>query len=205
MNFRLMQNLVVALCLVSAFSAKAGLPEAKTFMTDLVQLAQKSKAQEGKADSQSDAQVKALSDRVDFAALAKKSLGARWAKTPLGERNDFLKTLQELLESVVYPNAKKIAVKPEDLDYKIAPKNPNQVNVIGHVTREKNGEMVNQSLEVGLIYDPKTQKITDAVIEGEVLSQNLKRQFTEALKKKTFAQIIEKMKKRVNEARNPKS
>ena len=179
--------------------ARAGVPEAKEFMGGRVEVAQLSQSAGGKTNADSQAKIRALSARVDFEALGRRSLGARWKKISAAERADFLKTLQELLEVVVYPAAKKITVKSQDLGYHEAP--GGKVIVTGKVERDKNGERVVQDLEIGLIYDAKSKKIIDAVLEGEVFSANLNRQFTEALKKQSFASIIAKMKKRVADAR----
>jgi ABC-type transporter MlaC component len=195
--------LTFSLCLAAAGAgapgARAGVPEAKEFMGDLVEVAQLSQSAGGKTNADSQAKIRALSARVDFEALGRRSLGARWKKISAAERADFLKTLQELLEVVVYPAAKKITVKSQDLGYREAP--GGKVMVTGKVERDKNGERVVQDLEIGLIYDAKSKKIIDAVLEGEVFSANLNRQFTEALKKQSFASIIAKMKKRVADAR----
>lgn len=188
---------------IAAVSAHASIENARKFMTGLVELANISKAKSGASDESTSGKVQELSSHIDFTALAKKSFGAKWAKFPEAERKEFLKTLQELLEVVAYPNAKKIAVNPEALVFEEAPAKKGQVKVIGKVTREKKGELVNQNVEVVLLYD-KADKVVDAVLEGELLSANLKKQFTEALKKQSFAQIIEKMKKRVWEAREGK-
>lgn len=188
---------------LAAVSAHASIDNARKFMTGLVELANISKEKAGQRDDSTTSKVQELSGHIDFTALAKKSFGAKWAKFPEAERKEFLKTLQELLEVVAYPNAKKIAVNPEALVFEEAPAKKGQVKVLGKVTREKKGELVNQNVEVVLLYD-KADKIVDAVLEGELLSANLKKQFTEALKKQSFAQIIEKMKKRVWEAREGK-
>lgn len=177
--------------------------QAKSFMSDLVEVAQLSQKQET-PDANIKERIRSLSSRIDFTTLAQSSWGsARWKKFSKTDRKEFLDTLQELLEEVVYPNARKVAVRPEDLSY--TPGKGHRVNVQGRVVREKKGERVTQSVEVGLIYDRKDHKIVDAVIEGEVLSANLKRQFNEALKKQSFAQIIQKMKKRVAEAQKGRS
>lgn len=178
--------------------AHASVEKAQTVMKELVELSRRSKELEGKSDAEVQKRIKAVSAEIDFQALARKSFGARWNKFSAKDRQEFLKTLQDLLEVVAYPNARKVAAKPEDLAYSGS---GSQVKVTGHITREKNGEVVQQTYETTLVFDPKSDRIVDAVFEDEVFSENLKRQFNEALKKQTFATIIQKMKKRVDDAR----
>ncbi len=174
----------------------------KTFMTDLAELAQQSKTNEGKFSTESKARLKKISAEIDFLSLSKRSFGAaRWNKFSSADRTDFLNTFQELLETVVYPKAKLITAKVDDLRYTEVPGKVGQVRVVGKVEREKRGEVVEETLEIVLLSDSKTQKIFDAVIEEEQLSVNLKRQFDESLKKKSFTQIIAQMKKRIEESK----
>ncbi|MBS1983367.1 MAG: ABC transporter substrate-binding protein [Bdellovibrionales bacterium] len=195
MNFA--RCLCLVLCLSALPAQAAKVEAAKQFMTGLVDLARTSKSTEGKVSAESSRRVKALSDQIDFAALARKSLGSRWQKFADSERKDFLRTLQELLEVVVYPAAKRIAMGPDGFVYS---ESADRVGVEGKIEREKNGEVLTQDLEVTLIFGGNG-KIADAVIEDEMVSANLKRQFDSALKKESFASIIQKMKKRVVEAR----
>jgi ABC-type transporter MlaC component len=183
-------------------SADSYVSLSKTFFDDLVAVSESSKQTSGVGDSKSENQVKKVSSQVDFKRLAEKSLGSKWSKIKKVEREEFLKVLQELLEVIVYPQARKISVKSEEIKYQLESGSPGRVKVLSQIEREKRGEKINQKLELVLIFDAKTQKIMDAVIEGEEISSNLKRQFTEALKKQSFASIIEKMRKRVKEARD---
>lgn len=199
----MLKPLLVLSVLVSA-RAGANPERARKFMTELVQVAQHSKDSGGKVDDAAKKEVADISAQIDFEALSRKALAPRWARFPLAERQQFLATLQDLLETVAYPNAKKLAVKPDDLTYAAVPGKPGQVRVTGQMNREKNGDIVTTQVEVIVIYDTKG-KVVDAVLEGELLSANLNKQFTESLKKQTFGQIIDKMKKRVADAKAPKA
>jgi ABC-type transporter MlaC component len=184
-------------------SAQASLPKAQSFMSELIDLAQLSKDKAGARGDESAKIIKNLSSQVDFEALAKLALGSRWAKYPAKQKQNFLSTLQELLEVVVYPQAKKISAKKDDLHYTPSAKNAREVKVTGKIEHEKKGEIIQDEIDIVLIYAKaaKDPKIVDAILDGEKVSANLKRQFDNALKKQSFAQIIDKMKKRVNEAK----
>jgi len=144
-----------------------------------------------------------LSANVDFEALSKLAFGKRWPTFPTAQRQEFLKTLQNLLENVVYPEARKITAKTENLKFTEGA-TPTEVKVSGRLERERNGDLVISELNLSFLYT-KGGKITDAVIEGERLSANLKKQFDAALKKQKFSDIIAKMKKRAEDARQKNS
>jgi ABC-type transporter MlaC component len=175
----------------------------RKFFEDLVKVADTSKKTAGAQTEDSKAEIKKASEQIDFKRLAEKSLGTRWNKIKKSEREEFLKVLQELLEVVVYPQAKKISVKAGDIEYRLISQNPIQVQALSTIEREKRGEIVRQKLEVVILFDKSSKKIVDAIIEGENISSNLKRQFDEALKKQSFALIIEKMRKKVKDTQSP--
>lgn len=177
---------------------------AEDFLTTMISVADFSKAHKGKLDSDAKKRLQDLSVYVDVVALSKRSLGSRWASLPKSQRDEFISTLTEILEEVVYPNAVKISAKSDEFTYKMAPKTKNVVVVNGAIEREKQGEMIVNPFEMKLEFDLKTKKIVDAVIEKEAISANLKRQFDRALEKKNFAAIIDMMKKRVAKARQEK-
>jgi ABC-type transporter MlaC component len=165
-------------------------------------VSESSKQTNGQQNESTTQKIKSVSSKVDFKKLAEKSLGRRWPNIKKTEKDEFLKVLQELLEVVVYPQAKKISVASSDIQYQLVSGAPPRVQALSLIEREKRGEKIKQKLEVVLIFDQKSQRIVDAVIEGEELSSNLKRQFDEALKKQSFASIIEKMRKKVKETKD---
>lgn len=195
----LLTALFSLLSFAPARAASASIPLAEGFMHQLIDLAQLSREKGGEDSEESRKLVKTLSDQIDFEGLARLSL-PKWSKYTPAQRADFLKTLQELLEKVVYPMAKKISAKKDELHFGTVDGKDNQVRVDGRIEHEKDGEVIQDKIEIVLIYQ-KAPKIVDAILEGEKISSNLKRQFGEALKKQSFGQIIEKMKKRVHEAK----
>jgi len=197
--------MLVSLPVFASVPAKDLTSISRDFMFEIVEVANFSKTKSGQISTESQNRVKSVSAKIDFVALAKKALTPKWSKYSETEKKDFLATLQELLEQVVYPKAKNINVQSDDLKFESVPGKKGRIKVTAEVEREKKGEMVTQNIEIELIYDLKISKITDAVVEGELISANLKRQFDEALKKKTFSQIIEQMKKRVDESKSPKT
>ena len=196
----LFMALALTLTVRESFAADT-VASAKIFMTQLIDLSKHSREKQGVASDESTRQVKDLSAKIDFQALAKKTLGKRWNGYSAADRREFMATLQELLEVVVYPKAQKITAKSDDVKFEKVAGQPSNVKAVAEIEREKKGDIVTEKLEVVLSFDPAGAKIVDAEIEGELISANLKRQFDEALKKKTFRNIIDQMKKRVDESK----
>jgi phospholipid transport system substrate-binding protein len=175
------------------------------FFNDLIELSKLSKESQAAHTNETNVLIRRASDRVDFTVLSQKSLGAQWNKLSANQRKDFLATLQSLLEEVAYPQAHRLVLNQEGfefeyIEHKVEPK----IKIRGVIERKKRGEIVLEAVEIQLIYNAKSKKIVDAILEGELLTQNLKRQFDEALKKRSFAEILDLMKKRVAKAKEDK-
>ncbi len=174
---------------------------AEDFLMSIISVADLSKAQKGKLDPAARKRLNDLRSYVDIVALSRRALGARWNSLPKSQRDEFIATLTDILQEVVYPQAVKISAKSDEFTYKLDPKNSKQVLINGAIEREKLGEVISNPFEMRLEFDIKTKKVVDAVIEKEAISANLKRQFDRALEKRNFAAIIDLMKKRVAKAK----
>lgn len=178
---------------------------AEDFLTTVISVSDVSKAKSGKLDESSKERLKDASSYVDIEGFSKRSLGnKRWATLPAAQREEFIQTLNQILEEVIYPLAKKISAKSDGFTYKIDAKNKNIVVVNGSVEREKLGEMIVHPFEMRLEFNAKSKKVVDAIIEKEAMSVNLKRQFDRALEKRDFSAVIDLMKKRVAKAHENK-
>lgn len=183
----------------------ASVAMAKSFLTEMIDLSLSSKSTKGAQTEATQKKVRDLSGKIDLLQLARRSFGSRWVKFKEVDRRDFIASFQHLLEKTVYPQAQKFSAKAEDMQFNKLPGKNNVVQVMGKIEQEKKGDLVQQDMQIDLYIDTHTLKIYDAVIEHELLSANLKRQFNEALKKKTLRDIIQQMKKRVDESTESKS
>jgi|GEM_PF-1238811 len=172
---------------------------AKGFVSDLIALGKISKggtaldlSPEGKK------LVESLSTGVDFEALARSALGSKWDALKPAVKNDFMSTLRETIETVLYPRAHRISAPLNEIQFTKNSSKPMNVLAKTKFEAEKEGEIVERDLEFELIFGTGGKKIVDAWIEGELVSANLKRQFDQALQKKTMEQILEQMKKRLS-------
>jgi ABC-type transporter MlaC component len=194
--------LVAGLSSVFVHSESSYQTRAKSFFGELLSLSEGAKVAGSTRGSETKRRLQALSAQVDLTKLARKSWGPkRWDSYPAADRKAFLQTLEDLLEWVVYPKAGRVSSDPKSLQYSDQKGSVGRVLIQGRMERERRGERVLSDVQVVLIYDTRSKKIVDAIVEGEQLSTNLKRQFDEALKKKTFQEVLAQMQKRVEEAR----
>lgn len=197
-RFKSFLNLFLIALSFSCALAHANVDSAKKFIHGLIELSESQRQQKGSSSSEVKTKIKTLSDQVNFTSLAEKALTPRWNKLKASQRVDFMKTLQSLLEEVAYPQAKKIKANAADLHY-AAMGSPQKVRVSGKIERSKKGEIINSDFEIVLHY--AGGKITDVVLEEELLSKNLKRQFAKAFETQSFDEILTKMKNRLPSAK----
>jgi phospholipid transport system substrate-binding protein len=177
--------------------AMSNVEHANQFLTELQKLSDNVKSKGDEAERKK--MVKQLSASVDFEGLAKKSLGAHWTKTPPAKREEFLKVLEDLVEKVLYPRAKRIESKVGDVKFTTVPGKPQSVKASTKYEYEKAGDIVSRNVEIELLYKNVggKPKIVDAILEGEQVSANLKRQFTQILEKHTIDEVMEKMRQKL--------
>ena len=206
--FRSLPKIFLAFCLMGVTSqVQANSKEvelARGFVTKLLKLGKLSKKYDDKSKADAKVIVKELSDGVDFSGLAAKSLHTTWDNMKQAKRDDFMETLQGMIEEVLFPRAHKISAPLNEIEFSLHPKNPKRVKAKTRFETEKHGEIIEKDLEIDLIYNGKGL-ITDAWIEGELVSQNLQRQFDNALKKKSFDQILAQMKSKLKKTREPEA
>lgn len=201
----MLRKILLTTLVFGTFAIRAdSLNNAKLFVADLIALGKFSKSNE-KLSTNVEAQklVDKLSNNVNFEELAKSALGARWNSISKELKQDFMKTLKESIETILYPRAHRISAPLAEINFTKVDGKPLNVRAKTRFESEKQGEIVERELELELVYSSAQKQIVDAWIEGEQVSANLKRQFDQALQKKTVEQLLEQMKSRLNKALNP--
>jgi ABC-type transporter MlaC component len=184
-------------------SDAAVLDQSKAFVSQLLDLGKLSRTSKGVVTPESRVAIQTLSSRIDFEALAAKSLSGTWKNLSAAKRKEFLSILQESIEVFLFPKADRITSSLNEVKFTQNPQTPSQVKANTRFETTKQGEVVERTIEFELIFDTK-EKVADAILEGEKVSSNLKRQFDQALQKKTFDQLLDQLRKRIADARNPK-
>jgi ABC-type transporter MlaC component len=182
------------------------LSQAQDFVKELLELGKISKdSQSLESNPQAKKLVEKLSSSVDFEALARASLGTRWTSLKPDLRSEFMATLRETIETILYPRAHRITTPLSEIQFSRNTKKAQNVIARTKFESEKEGEIIQKDLELELIFSKNGKKIVDAVLEGELVSANLKRQFDQALQKKSMEQLLAQMKTRLKKAQSPKA
>jgi hypothetical protein len=132
---------------------------AKEFVSDLLVLGKISK--EGKGiDSSPDAKklVAKLSEGVDYESIANVSLGSKWETLKPAIKDDFMATLRETIETVLYPRAHQITTPLNEIKFLKNELKPLNVIAKTQFEKEKEGEIIERSLEFELVFAPTGKK-----------------------------------------------
>ena len=106
-----------------------------------------------------------------------------------------------MIKLAAFPKARYVSAESEAITYKLLARG--KVQVVGKVQREKAGDLIVNDFSIVLHMDPRN-RIYDVEFEKELLSANISRQIKKNLEKKTFAQLLSLMEKRVSKLRAPK-
>ncbi|HMA92533.1 MAG TPA: ABC transporter substrate-binding protein [Polyangiaceae bacterium] len=191
-SFRLI--LIAVLLSMTSTVAFAATPDAEDFVRErheqLVALLQqpKSSAREGKVSS-------SIDEVFDYQQLAMRSLGDEWAKRTDAERKQF----QDLLEQLVRKTYRKSI--NTTLGYSVEYRGTRQSGedtIVSTVAKHKTDKR-KAPISIDYVLTPAGSRwrAVDVVIEGSSLVGNYRSQFTRIIKKKGFAELIEKMKRRI--------
>lgn len=142
-----------------------------------------------------------VQESIDFRELASRSLKGYWEKRTPEEQQEFLTLLQELLQAN-YEG--KLKGKTLDKDYKIE---------YGDEKTRDNLAIVRTKVIVKADFKPvaykllqredKTWVVYDIVIDDISLEETYRESYTEIIKDEGWASLIDRMKARAKELRNP--
>jgi ABC-type transporter MlaC component len=162
---------------------------AKEFLQDLISFAE---AQDKGIDNS--AAHDKLRGRIHFASFAQRALGKRAKAIKASEKKEFERLLIELVEKSAFPRARQLL--PYKDEVKIS-KVGKDVIVDGRWFKEKNGDRVVREFQMKLLFDAQ-ERIIDADFDGQPVSQNIARQVDKHMQKKSFADLLAQMRKRVD-------
>ena len=135
-------------------------------------------------------------EMLDYRALAERSLGSEWAKRTDAERGEFTTVLEGLVKSAYRKNLGKT------VDYDVAVNGESQIDggtlVRTVATHRSNKREAPISIDYGLHKVGNDWKIFDIVTEGSSLAKNYRNQFTRVIRKKGFAELLSRMRKKLN-------
>lgn len=189
-------RLVVFVVLVSLWPtlALAAGPDAEQFVRDrhgqLVSLLQQSKS------AARDAKVSASIDEVfDYQQLAARSLGDEWSKRSELEQKQFRDLLTQLVRQTYRKSIN--TTLGYTVEYRGTRKAGDDTVVATVAKHKTDTRKAPVSIDYVLVQDNGTWRAADVIIEGSSLVANYRSQFTRVIKKSGFAELIEKMKRKV--------
>ena len=145
-------------------------------------------------------------DKISSQALAhlnvrlvsQKTLGKHWKKRSQKEQAAFVQLLGDLFRYVAFPNSSKffgemnIQYEPTETDGKRA-------TVPLKVEHPDEGEV---GIDFVLASNSSRWQVVDVVLDGVSMRNNLRTQFYKVLKKHDYAELIRRMQKKLDSARN---
>jgi phospholipid transport system substrate-binding protein len=133
---------------------------------------------------------------LDYETLAKKSLGSHWDDLSDAERKEFQDVLKRLVRNAYRKNLKKTA----DYDVKYKGSNPAKQGVVVHTVAKSKSNTRDEPISIDYAMHKVDGKweVYDLVTEGSSLVNNYKSQFGRVIKKKGFAELMRRMKKKLD-------
>lgn len=142
--------------------------------------------------------VKEIVDRhFDYREMAKRSLGSTWSKLNNSQRDEFVRLFAELLEASYADKIDRYA-KNVRIDYTGQSQDEGYAEVRTVVVRPND----RIPLTYRLYDDSGTWKVYDVIIEGVSLVSNYRTQFTRVIHESSYAELVRRLRTRVNEQRS---
>jgi len=128
-----------------------------------------------------------IAQRFNFAEMAKRSLGAEWAKRTQEEQREFATNFQTLLANTYLGRIE--AYSGEKVQYVKELTDGEYAEVYTHVDTGKDVIDINYRLQK----NSEDWRVYDVVVEGTSLVQNYREQFKRILRKDSFAELSKQL------------
>lgn len=148
-----------------------------------------------KSDAREKKLVAAIDEVFDYSELAKRSLGSEWENRSDAERKQF----QELLEKLVRKSYRKSvdSTVGYTVEYGAKSEKAGLVTVSTKAIPPAGSTKEPVEVSYGLRAADGKWRVVDVVIEGSSLVSTYRSQFTKVIKQKGFAELVSKMKVRL--------
>ena len=192
---------LLILILLSAFSpliAESGTPEKS--VRDLLGKIQQIHTGEELSSQQIEANQKLYEDAVvhlDVLRVSQKTLGKHWGKIDTGKQNEFVDLLRNLFMHVAFQNSAKF-FRNMKIEYQESRIKKNKARVPLKVHHEDEGEV---EIDFVLRQNSAAWKVTDVILDGVSMRNNLRTQFQKILKKNDFSDLIRRMNKKLKKSK----
>ena len=136
-------------------------------------------------------------DHLDLSRVSQKALGKYWQTLDQKQQESFVQLLSGLFRYVAFPNSAKFFGEMK-IDY-----GPGQIEAIRAtvpltVHHDKEGQV---SLDFVLQQSQDRWRVTDVVLDGVSMANNLRSQFYKVIKKNDYAELVRRMEKKLRKAK----
>ncbi len=130
---------------------------------------------------------KELDERIDWATVARSSLGRHWAKRTRSEQTEFVSLFSRLIEETSIDKFDANSSQLQKIDYLGEKIIDEYASVKAQITTK---DQVVHPVEFRLLKSGKDWRVYDVLIEGVSMVKNYRDQFDEILAKSSFEKLL---------------
>ena len=196
-TFLISLTLIILMTAVSWASEK-GTPQAavKMLLGNISKIENGDKLTEAQAKSNDEISSKALK-LLDLQVVSQKTLGKYWKKRTPEEQKNFLSLLEGLFVHIAFTNTSKF-FKDLEMSYGETKLTKTKAVVPLKVIHDEEGEVF---IEFILTKKENNWLVVDVVLDDVSMRNNLKSQFYKILKKEKYQELVQRMQKKLKEAK----
>lgn len=133
---------------------------------------------------------------LDLKDVSQQTLGKYWKDRTKGEQEDFVQLLSQLFKRVAFPNSAKFFADLKSI-YGESQVDKNRAVVPMKVVHQKEGEV---GIDFKLDSSDGKWRVYDVVLDGVSMRNNLKSQFYKVIEQNNFAELVRRMKDKLDKA-----
>ena len=134
---------------------------------------------------------------LDIARVSQKALGRHWQTLDKKQQESFVRLLSELFRTVAFPNSAKFF---GEMKIDTGPVRIEKIRATVPLTvhHDKEGQI---NLDFVLLQNQDQWRVTDVVLDGVSMANNLRSQFYKVIKKNDYAELVRRMEKKLRKAK----
>jgi phospholipid transport system substrate-binding protein len=134
---------------------------------------------------------------LDYAELAKRSLGKNWEKITAKQRDEFVDTLRQLVERSYL---KQVHGSPNyNIKYDKEEKNGSEADVTATLNTVSRGKKTKVALEYKMLWKEGHWLVYDVITDEQSMLENYRAEFSKIINRDGFEALLKKMRKKLDE------
>jgi phospholipid transport system substrate-binding protein len=134
---------------------------------------------------------------LDYAELAKRSLGKNWEKITAKQREEFVDTLRQLVERSYL---KQVHGSPNyNIKYDKEEKNGTEADVTATLNTVSRGKKTKVALEYKMLWKEGHWLVYDVITDEQSMLENYRAEFSKIINRDGFDALLKKMRKKLDE------